>query len=333
LTNTMQAYVAKGPDGVEALSLLEVPMPKLQDDDVLVRVRAFPINTGMTEQLGGTLKAAYFPFVPGNELVGEISNDPLGRYAPGTKVAVAFFNGEMRLTGLNDQGAYAEYIAVNANYVFPFESDLPWPVLAAIPGAFATAWDALLYVSQAQEGQSVLIRGGTSGVGLAVATIAKAKGMTVASTTRDESKLASLRAHGVNDPVLDNREISGKLESQVDVAVHLTGFSTLGDTLQCVKPFGIACMVGVLGEYETVHTGSLVSPHPVDYVPHAVRLTSRRGPYPGRKEMQDWVDGVAAGTYQMPIDKVFPYEETVEALKRRKSQIGFGRIIVEMGHG
>jgi NADPH:quinone reductase len=331
MNNTMKAYVAEGPNGQQGLLLRKIPVPPLDSGDVLVRIRAFPVNSGILAQLSSQYnERTVFPLIPGNELVGEVVDDPSGLHASGTKVAVAFMSGSTRITGLNSQGAFAEYIAVSRDFVFPFESRLDWSALATIPGAFATAFDALFNVCLAQDGQTLLLRGGTSGVALAAATLAKAAGLTVIATTRDQSKVRGLEEQSVDEVIIEDGDLAKRLAGRADVALHLTGFSNLPDTLACMAPLGVVCIVGMLGEYSNVHSGGLVSPHPVSYIPHSVRLTTRTGPWPGRNEMQNWVKGMEDGVYRMPIDRIYSFEQVGEALRRRESHAGLGRVIVEV---
>lgn len=305
-----EGICCRGPERARRIVPFEVPIPTLGKGDVLVRIRAFAVNSGVLAQLSSQYNdATVFPLIPGNELVGEIVDDPSGLRTIGMKVAVAFMSDDARIVGLNSQGSFAEYIAVNTNYVLPFKSEMSWTSLAKIPGAFATAFDALFNVCGAQGGQTLLVRGGTSGVGLAAATLAKAAGMTVISTTRNISKIQGLEDHGVDEALLDDGELARKIGGRVNVALQVTGFSNLADTLGSMAPLGVTCLVGVLGEYSDVHSGALISPHPISYIPHSVRLTTRTGLWPGKNEMQTWVTGMEEGIYNMPIDKIFSFEQ------------------------
>lgn len=333
MSNTMMAYQMDGPGVLDASNFREVPIPAPAEDDVLVKVRACAVGSGTIAHSRGEYGGqGLWPLIPGNELVGEVAHDPSGALPAGKKVAVGFQRDSVRHIGLDTPGSFAEYICVGRSVLHPFESSLDWPTLAAIPGSFLTASSALMDNCQAKAGQTVLIRGGTSSVGLAAATLAKAHGLTVISTTRDTAKMPRLKDLGIDEPVLDDGTISAKIGQRADIALHLTGFSTLPDTLACAAPFGTVCMLGILGGYSEMDPGKLISPHPLTYVPPFVRLTSNPAVYPPPGRLQGWVDGIAAGRYVLPIDQVFPFDRLPDAIERRASNTGFGRVILEVGN-
>ena len=97
-------------------------------------------------------------------------------------------------------GSYAQYTSVPAAQVIPFETGLPWDVVGALPEMFQTAYGSLTAGLGLQAGQTLLIRGGTSTVGLSAAAIAKDLGATVLSTTRSPERAGELRDAGVDHP-------------------------------------------------------------------------------------------------------------------------------------
>src|SRR5437879_11604106 len=100
--------------------------------------------------------------------------------------------------GRTFDGGYAEYTCVPVGQVIPFASDLDWSTLGAVPEMLQTAYGSLTVGLDAQPGQSILIRGGTSSVGMAAAVLAKRRNMTVLSTTRSAIKTATLSDTGVD---------------------------------------------------------------------------------------------------------------------------------------
>ncbi len=107
-----------------------------------------------------------FPRVPGSEAVGVVAGCPGGEFFEGQQVAT-FGEG----MGRAFDGGYAEYCCVPVAQVVPFHSDLDWTTLGAIPVMLATASGSLTIGLDAKEGQSLLIRGGTSSVGMATAVV------------------------------------------------------------------------------------------------------------------------------------------------------------------
>ena len=139
--------------------------------------------------------------------------------------------------------------------VIPVDTDLPWEVLGALPEMVQTAYGLLTIGLDLKPGQSVLIRGGTSSVGLAAA-LATWRGATVLSTTRRPGRLPLLTEHGVDHPLLDTGEVAPAVRelypSGVDAALDLVGTPTLHDTLRAVRVHGTACFGGSLSNQWTV---------------------------------------------------------------------------------
>ena len=169
-----------------------------------------------------------------------------------SKVSAFFISQMSQLRPLETamDGGYAEYTCVSANNVLPFRSSLPWSVLGGIPEMLQTAYGSLSVGCDGQPGQSILIRGGTSSVGMAIAILAKQRGMTVFSTTRNEKKFGALEKIGVDHLILDDGKVAEKvrkiLPEGVDGAVELVGATALRDTVRAIKVKGTACFTGML---------------------------------------------------------------------------------------
>ena len=109
--------------------------------------------------------------------------------------------------GRTFDGGYAEYTCVPAGQLIAFSSELDWATLGAVPEMLQTAYGSLTVGLDAQPGQTLLIRGGTSSVGMAAAVVAKDLGLTVLSTTRRPERGAALEAIGVDHAIVDDGEI------------------------------------------------------------------------------------------------------------------------------
>lgn len=154
-------------------------------------------------------------------------------------------------------GGYAEMTCVLATNVIKFEADNPdWGQLGALPEMLQTALGSLDVGCDGKAGQSILIRGGTSSVGMCAAVLAKQRRMTVLSTTRNARKSDSLKKIGVDHVIIDDGAVSEKVRDiqpdGVDCAIELVGATALRDTLRAIKVKGTACFTGMLNDDWTI---------------------------------------------------------------------------------
>ncbi|MET1063748.1 MAG: zinc-binding dehydrogenase [Arthrobacter sp.] len=210
-------------------------------------------------------------------------------------------------------GGYAEYTCVPARQVIPFESDLPWPIIGAIPEMLQTAQGSLTIGLDIRPGQSLLIRGGTSSVGMAAAILAKRAGLTVLASTRNEAKRESLASIDVDHVLIDDGNLASAVRrivpGGVDAALELVGSPTLRDTLHATRVHGV-CFTGMLSNQWTIPDF-----YPIDYIPRGVRLTSYIGgaaDLPG-SVLQEFLQAVSDGTATVPTGKVYALDDIVQA--------------------
>ena len=170
----------------------------------LIRVKAFGLNRSELHTCLGLAQGVTFPRVLGTETVGVVALCP-GKEFPAGQQIVAMIGGIGRVF----DGGYAEYTCVPATQVIAFHSDLNWDTLGAVPEMLQTSYGSLTVGLDAQPGQSILIRGGTSSVGMATAVLAQQRNMTVLSTKRNPDKTAALTTIGV-DHVLNRRRRGGQ---------------------------------------------------------------------------------------------------------------------------
>jgi NADPH:quinone reductase-like Zn-dependent oxidoreductase len=266
MTATMRAVVLDAPGPPEALRIRELPVPKTRPGWVLIRVNAFGINRSELHTRPGLAQGITFPRVLGIEATGVVAAAPGGEFEEGQQVA-AMMGG----MGRTFDGGYAEFTSVPATQVIPFRSELDWATLGAIPEMVQTAHGSLTVGLDAQPGQTLLIRGGTSSIGLATAVLAKHRGMTVLATTRRPERADALRRIGVDHPIIDGGEVAEQVREivpdGVDAALELVGVNTLRDTLRATAVHGVACFTGMLSNDWTVP----------DWYPHGLH-SQRRAP-------------------------------------------------------
>jgi NADPH2:quinone reductase len=206
--------------------------------------------------------------VPGIEAVGVVARCPGGEF-PADREVAAMMGGTGRVSG----GGYAEYTCVPASQVIAFRSELERATLGAVPEMRQTSYGSLTIGLDAHAGQSILIRGGTSSVGMTTAVLARQRGMTVLATTRNPAKRAALTGIGADHVLIDDghiaRQVHAVLGHGADTALELVGTPTLPDTLRATRVHGVVCFTGMLSSQWTVRDF-----YPIEYIPRGVRLTS-----------------------------------------------------------
>ncbi|MFE2429268.1 zinc-binding alcohol dehydrogenase family protein [Streptomyces sp. NPDC059373] len=324
MTGTMRAIVLDAPGPADALAIRELPIPTPQPGWVLIRVKAFGLNRSELHTRLGLADGVTFPRVPGIEATGVVAECPGGEFTAGQQV-VAMMGG----MGRTFDGGYAEYTCVPAGQVIAFHSDLDWSTLGAVPEMLQTSYGVLTVGLDAQPGQSILIRGGTSSIGMATAVLAKQRNMTVLSTTRSPEKAAALAVIGVDHVLIDDGEVAAQvraiLPEGVDTALELVGTPTLRDTLHATRVHGVVCFAGMLSNEWTIKDF-----YPLDYIPSGVRLSTYGGDakdLPARV-LQDFLDAVAAGDTTVPIDHVYGFDRIVEAHTAMEDGSAKGKLVV-----
>lgn len=320
----MRAAVMRGPGGPEVLKVESLPVPTPKAGEVLIEVKAFGLNRSELFTRQGHSPGVTFPRVLGIEAVGVVAAAPGGQFTVGEKVATA-----MGGMGRQFDGGYAEYTCVPATQVQRIASTLPWEVLGALPEMLQTAWGALTVSLSMKPGDRLLIRGGTTSIGLAAAAIAKSMGVRVASTTRNAARAADLEKHGAEQVFIDDGDIAEQVRAWsaggVDHVLELIGTTTLLDSLECARRGGTVNVTGIVG-----NAWSLKDFQPMDDIPTGVRLTVYGG---GPDEfmatpLQSLIEQIEAGTLAIPLGKTFRLEQIAGAHAAMEANLGQGKLVV-----
>ena len=224
--------------GPEVLKIVKRPIPKPESGWVLIKIKAFGLNRSELYTRQGHSPNVKFPRILGVEAAGIVEEAPGNEFSNGTTVVTA--TGGM---GRDFDGSYAEYTCVPAHQVQAIETNLPFEILGGIPVMLQTVYGSLFQSLQLKKGEHLLVRGGTTSVGLAAATVAKQHGATVSSTSRNAKREALLRDHGADHVFIDNGSISEEVRKVfpdgVDKVLELIGTVSLSDSLRCTKKQGI----------------------------------------------------------------------------------------------
>jgi NADPH:quinone reductase len=325
-STVMRAVVLDEPGPVTNLRIRELPVPEPAEGWVRIKVKAFGLNRSELHTRLGLAEGVTFPRVPGIEATGVVDADPSGTYAAGQQV-MTMMGGMGRVF----DGGYAEYTCVPLGQIVPFKSELDWAVLGAVPEMLQTANGSLTVGLDARPGQRLLIRGGTSSVGIAAAILAKRIGMTVLATTRSAAKADALERAGVDHVLIDDGDVAAQVRrifpEGVEAALELVGTPTLPDTLRATKVHGTVCFTGMLSNEWIVKDF-----YPIGYLPAGVRLTAYSGEASDLSPdvLQSYLDDVAAGRAAVPLDRVFDLDRIRDAHALMESDGAKGKLVVDL---
>ncbi|MEU0989284.1 zinc-binding dehydrogenase [Streptomyces sp. NPDC005953] len=327
MEQTMRAVVLDEPGSADQLHLRVLPLPDPPQGWVRIAVRAFGLNRSELHTRLGLAQGVTFPRVLGIEAVGVVDHDPDGVWAAGQQV-VTMMGG----MGRSYDGGYAEYTVVPRSQIIPFRSALPWEVIGAVPETLQTAYGSLTTGLDLQRGHTLLIRGGTSALGLAATALAKDFGATVLATTRNPARTTALREHGVDHPLVDDGALAEQVRALVppgvDAALELVGTPTLPDTLAATRVHGTVCFTGMLSNKWTVKDF-----YPIDYLPRGVRLTAyagEAGDLPA-DVLQRSLDRIESGELSLGPVHVYEFDDIRTAHQDLEQGRRAGKLVVRVG--
>lgn len=301
--STMRAAELRAPGEAEAITLTERAVPKAEPGTTLVSVKAFGLNRSELMTRQGLSPSVALPRVLGIEAVGVVADCPSGAFAPGAAVATC-----MGGMGRAFDGSYADYVLVPDRQIRSIQPKLPWHALGAVPEMFQTAWGSLTIGLDLKANDRLLVRGGTTSVGLAAIALARRLGASVTATTRHRAKSAALENAGASAVLIDDGTLVNRAPVQ-DAALDLVGTTTLTDTMKTVCR-GRVCMSGMAGG-----GWALADFAPIAEIPNGIWLTGYLGDVEEFMAMplQSIIDAIAENDLHLPIGEVFTLDRIVEA--------------------
>lgn len=232
---TMKAVRMHSYGGLEVLQFEDAPRPQPSDDEILIRVIAAgvnPVDAKIRQGMFARMMGTKLPLIPGLDIAGivEEAGANVTKFKPGDAVYACL--------GFGAEGGYAEYAIAQESEASPKPKGVTHEGAAAMPIAAATAWQALVQIANLGPGQTVLIHGGSGGVGVFAIQIAKARGAKVIATASAANQ-EFMRELGA-DRVLDyNATKFEEVVKDVDVVLDSVGGETLKRSYAVVKKGGI----------------------------------------------------------------------------------------------
>lgn len=328
--------------GPEVLRYEDVPDPQPRKDQVLVRVKACAMNH-LDLWVRKGIPGVKLPHILGSDIAGEVVD--IGEYVTGFKAGQRVLLAPMHfcnhcakcVAGLQNQcsqfavlgngvdGGNCELIAVPAVNVIPIPDTLDFNQAASVPLVFLTAWHMLLGRSGLRQGQTVLVLGGGSGVGIAAIQIAKLFHASVITTAGDEKKLEKARAlgadHGINHY---QQKISQEVrkfttKAGVDIVVEHVGAATWEESMKSLKPGGTIVTCGATSGPSAAFDLRFVFSRQLSFL----------GSYMGTMgELYEVLSHVFAGRLKPVVDRTFPLKEARAAHEYMESSQMFGKILL-----
>lgn len=194
---------------------------------------------------------------------------------------------------------------------------------------FQTVSGSLNQALEIQSGETLLIRGGTSSIGMLACQLAKTKGLSVVSTSRNPDKVKHLKDNCADHVVLETGTISESVREifpdGVNKVLELIGTRTLKDSLKCIAPRGVVCMTGILGNEWTIQEFT-----PMGDIPSLGKLTVYMGESKNLSKslLQEFIDEVESGNIRLNIDHVFGLDELAIAHQYMEDNKAKGKIVV-----
>jgi NADPH2:quinone reductase len=330
MTDTMQAIAIAQPGGPEVLQPVACPRPVPRAGEVLIRVAAAGVNRpDVLQRMGAYAPPPGASELPGLEVAGTIEGGDLA----GTPWQVGD-----AVCALVAGGGYAQWCTAPAGQCLPVPAGLTFAEAAALPETHFTVWSNVFDRARLAPGETLLVQGGTSGIGVAAIQVAAALGHTVYATAGSDAKARACEAlgaaRGINYRTEDFSVVVRALTGArgVDVILDMVGGDYIAREIACLADDGRLALIALLGgaraevdlaallRRRLTLTGSTLRPRPVAFKSAiAARLRSVVWPL------------IAAGRVRPTVHRVFPLAEAAEAHRLMESSTHIGKLVLAVG--
>ena len=318
----MTAIAVEGGKGpAEALKAVQIPVPETREGEILIKVAAAGVNRPDLLQRQG-----FYPPPPG-------APETLGLEVAGEVVkAAGRWKERDRVCALLGGGGYAEYAAVDARHALPVPGSLSLVQAAGLPETVFTVFTNVFESGALKAGETFMVHGATSGIGVTAIQMAKAAGAKVIATGRGADKAAQAKALGADvavDVTAEDFEAVAKAEGGVDVVLDMVGGSYFAKNLEALKTGGRIVYIASLGgamlevpvfrimQKRAVITGSTLRARPAD---EKARLAAEI-----ERVVWPWIE---AGKVKAVVDRTFPLAEAAQAHAFLESGSHVGKVVL-----
>jgi NADPH:quinone reductase len=311
------------------VQMREVEKPKPGPEQVLVRVRAAGLNRADLQVAAGRSHGGIggSGTVMGLEFAGEVE-------AVGSAVKAVKAGDRVMCSG---GGGYAEYAVTDWGRAVPVPANnMSWEQAATLPIALQTMHNALVTAGRLKAGETVMIQGASSGVGLMGLQIARLKGARlVVGTSTNAGRRERLKEFGADlavdttEPNWSEKVLAATDKKGVDLIVDQVSASVANENMKAASVLGRIVNVGRLGGFKGEFDFDLHALKRIDYIGVTFRTRSVEEVREIVRAMRAdlWTD-VESGKLKLPIDKVFPLEQAAAALAHMKANQHFGKIVL-----
>jgi NADPH:quinone reductase-like Zn-dependent oxidoreductase len=303
----MKAIVVHQFGGLEVLKYEDAPRPEPKEDEILIRTMAAGVNPVDAYIRSGRYGKGSLPYIPGLELAGVIEKT-------GTKIT-KFKGGDPVYAHLDfTGGGYAEFSIAREDETALKPKSISFEQAAAVPLAATTAWQALIDVAGLKSGQTVLIHGGSGGVGHFAVQIAKARGAKVIATASTANQ-DLLRQLGVDQPIDYTKTKFEDVVKDVDIVLEATRSDSMARSYGVVKKGGF--IVSITG-----------SPDQAELAKHQIRGSSM-GVHPDAHVLEQLAKLIDAKKIVPIVSQVFPLSEADKAHQQIETRHTRGKIVLK----
>ena len=329
IPDMMRAVIAEGSGGPEVLKVVQRPVPKPREGEILVKVKAAGVNRpDVIQRQGGYPPPPGAPDILGLEIAGEVVATGLNaaRFAIGTPVMA-----------LVPGGGYADYAVVHESNALPIPASLSFEEAGAVPETYFTVWTNVFDRGRLQPGETLLVHGGTSGIGTTAIQLAKAFGATVIATAGSQEKCDACLRLGADvavnyrdrDFVTATKEATGSRGA--DVILDMVGGDYIPRNYEAAAQDGRIVQIAFLQSPKAevdfrrlmvkrlTHTGSTLRPRsPAEKAGIAEALEDKVWPL------------VAQGRCRPVMDSTFAIEDVARAHARMDGGEHIGKIVLRL---